>query len=155
MPKPVTVSVDVPFPREQVYDFLDVMANHEPFTDHVLKDWRYDGPARGIGSKATVTVKQGPVSDTVSFEVVEAQAPRMIRERNVGAKGKRVATGTYELSELPDGGTHIAFTYAWEAMPAAERLLAPLTRSMLRKANERAMERLAEQLPAKLAPATR
>src|SRR3954447_24565252 len=30
MPKPVTVSVDVPQDRERVFDFLDVIANHEP-----------------------------------------------------------------------------------------------------------------------------
>jgi len=151
MPEPVTVSVDVPFPREQVYDFLDVMANHEPFTDHVLKDWEYSGPDRGIGSKARVKVKSGPVTDTVEFEVVAAEAPRMIRERNVGAKGKRVAHGTYELEELPDGaGTHVQFTYTWETLPFAEKLMAPLTRTMLRRANERAMQRLSEQLPAAL-----
>ena len=32
-----TTSIDVPQPREQVFDFLDVMANHEPFTNHMLK----------------------------------------------------------------------------------------------------------------------
>ena len=45
--KPVRVSIDVPQPREQVYDFLDVMSNHEPFTDHILKRWNYSGPDRG------------------------------------------------------------------------------------------------------------
>jgi hypothetical protein len=39
--RPVRVSVDIPQPREEVYDFLDVLSNHEPFTDHMLRDWRY------------------------------------------------------------------------------------------------------------------
>jgi carbon monoxide dehydrogenase subunit G len=146
MPSPVTVSVDLPRSREEVYDFLDVLPNHEGFTDHVLTDWQCSGPARGIGAKARVKVKSGPMTDDVEFEVIEAQAPRMIRERNVGAKGKRVAYGTYELADLPDGGTHVEFTYAWETLPLSERLLAPLVRAALRKANERAMQRLAEQL---------
>jgi carbon monoxide dehydrogenase subunit G len=146
MPQPVTVSVDVPHPREEVYDFLDVLPNHEDFTDHVLTDWQCSGPERGIGAKARVKVKSGPMTDDVEFEVIEAEAPRMIRERNVGAKGKRVAYGTYELSDLPDGGTHVQFTYAWETLPLSERLLAPLVRATLRKANERAMARLAERL---------
>ena len=42
--KPVRVSIDVPQQREQVYDFLDVMSNHEPFTDHMLKHWQSPGP---------------------------------------------------------------------------------------------------------------
>jgi carbon monoxide dehydrogenase subunit G len=146
MPRPVTVSVDVARPREEVYDFLDVLPNHEGFTDHVLTDWRCEGPQRGVGAKARVKVKSGPMTDDVEFEVIEAQASRMIRERNVGAKGRRVAYGTYELADLPDGGTRIEFTYAWETMPLSERILAPLVRATLRKANERAMARLAERL---------
>jgi hypothetical protein len=36
--KPVRVSIDVPQAREDVYDFLDVLANHELFTDHMMRD---------------------------------------------------------------------------------------------------------------------
>jgi hypothetical protein len=43
--KPVTVSVTVPNDREEVYAFLDVLANHEPFTDHMMVDWTYSGLA--------------------------------------------------------------------------------------------------------------
>jgi hypothetical protein len=147
---PVTVTVDVPQERADVYDFLDVMANHEPFTDHMLRDWRYSGPARGVGSRARVTAKAAGVSDTVDIEVIAGEAPRRIVERNVGAKGRRIATGTYELDELPGGGTRVAFTYAWERAPLAERLLGPVTRAAIRRANARALQRLAEQLPAAL-----
>lgn len=145
--KPVTVTVEVPQKIEDVFAFLDVMANHEPFTDHILTNWRYEGPPSGVGSKAKVTSVAGPVKDEISFEVISAQAPTQIVERNVGAKGKRVATGTYDLESLPGGGTRISFTYAWEKAPAPERLLAPAVRSVMRKANEKAMTRLAEQLP--------
>ena len=37
--KPVRVSVDVPNPRPEVYEFLDVLGNHEQFTDHFMVDW--------------------------------------------------------------------------------------------------------------------
>ena len=47
MVKPVTVSIDVPQDRERVYEFLDVMANHEPFTDHLLRDWELSGRTSG------------------------------------------------------------------------------------------------------------
>jgi hypothetical protein len=142
----VTVSIDVPQPREDVYAFLDVMANHEQFTDHMLTGWRCSGPPAGVGSKASVTTKLGGKTDNVDIEVVDAEPGRMIRERNVAAKGRRVGTGTYELSDLPGGGTHIEFTYAFERMPAYERPLVPLMNSVLRRGNARAMTRLAEQL---------
>ena len=146
MIRPVEVSVDVPQPRETVYDFLDVMANHESFTDHALRDWTCTGPARGVGSKATVTSVAGGRSDRIEIEVVSASAPETIVERNVGAGGRRVANGTYRLEELPTGGTRIRFEYAWSEAPLSERLMAPVARAVLRRTNARAMERLAEQL---------
>jgi carbon monoxide dehydrogenase subunit G len=144
--QPVRVTTTVSQPIDEVFDFLDVMANHEPFTNHILKDWEYSGPDRGVGSKARVHVTAGGRTDTVDIEVVDAQRPTHIVERNTGAGGKRVATGTYTLSALPDGGTHVQFEYAWQQAPLSERVMSPLVRSMLRRANERAMQRLAERL---------
>jgi carbon monoxide dehydrogenase subunit G len=144
--QPVRVTTTVSQPIDEVFDFLDVMANHEPFTNHILKDWEYSGPDRGVGSKARVHVTAGGRTDTVDIEVVDAQRPTHIVERNTGAGGKRVATGTYTLSALPAGGTHVQFEYAWQQAPLSERVMSPLVRSMLRRANERAMQRLAERL---------
>ena len=154
MPAPVTVSVDVPQPRADVYAFLDVMANHEAFTDHMLVDWHCSGPASGVGARAKVTAKAGGRSEPVEFEVVEAEDGRMIKERNIANKGRRVGTGTYVLSDLPGGGTRVEFTYAFERVPAFERPLVPFMRSILRRGNARAMTRLAEQLAARAASAT-
>src|SRR3954468_9617350 len=137
MPAPVTVSIDVPQRRAEVYAFLDVMANHESFTDHMLVDWECSGPAAGVGSKASVTATMGGARDRADIEVIEAEAGRMIRERNVAAKGKRVATGTYVLSDLADGGTHVEFTFAFERVPGRERPLVPLMRAMIRRGNPR------------------
>lgn len=148
IPKPVTVSVDVPLRRSDVYEFLAVMANHEPFTDHMLTDWRYEGPPSGVGSKARVTTKVGAITDQAEIEVVEVKEDRRIRERNVSAKGKRVAFGTYELTDLPGERTCIAFTFALEQAPAAERALGPLVRATIRRGNQKAMHRLAQQLTA-------
>jgi hypothetical protein len=145
-PQPVRVSVDVPQPRDDVYDYLDVMANHEAFTDHMLTNWRMSGPATGIGSKAAVTTKAGGMTDVAVIEVFEVEPGRMIRERSIGAKGKRIAHGTYTLSDLPDGGTHIEFEFALQKVPAMERPLVPLMRKLLRTGNEKAMERLAALL---------
>jgi len=144
--RPVTVTTEVPYPTEDVYDFLDVMSNHEPFTNHMLRDWEFAGPDRGVGSKAKVKVSAGGRTESVEIEVVEADRPTRIVERNVGAGGRRVANGTYTLAELPGGGTRITFEYAWQRAPLSERLAAPLVRGILRRGNERAMRRLEDQL---------
>ena len=144
--KSVTVSIDVPQTPEQVYDFLDVMAHHERFTNHYLTDWRYSGPGRGIGSCATVTAERGGTKTDVTVEVVEADPPRHIVERNVSAAGRRLAHGTYTIEPLPAGGSHVSFTYAWARAPLADRLLAPVVRTMMRRANRTVMRRLAIEL---------
>src|SRR3954447_6253473 len=147
MPKPVTVSVEVPQAPVAVFDFLDVMANHEPFTDHLLRDWELSGPARGVGSRARVHVRALGVSDVVDIEVVDAEAPERIVERNVAQRAGRTAQGTYLLEPTDSGGTRIPFEYRWIKAPAIDKLTAPLSRAYIRRTNETAMRRLAEQLP--------
>lgn len=151
--KPVRVTTTVPCPPERVYDFLDVIANHEPFTNHMLKDWEYSGPERGIGAKAKVTASLGGRSEAVEIEVIAAERPKTIVERNVGARGRRIATGTYTLQPTASGQTLIAFEYAWKQAPLGERITAPLVRAILSSANQRALMRLAEQLPEVPGPA--
>ncbi|MFD5651288.1 SRPBCC family protein [Streptomyces sp. NPDC127039] len=144
--KPVTVRVAVPQTPEQVYDFLDVMAHHERFTDHYLSGWRCGGPARGIGSRAAVTATLGGRRTDVDIEVVEAEAPRRIVERNISAAGRRVAHGTYEVEAPRTGGARVSFTYSWVRAPLADRLLAPVVRMTMRRANRTVMRRLADEL---------
>jgi uncharacterized protein YndB with AHSA1/START domain len=146
MPKPVTVSVDVPHDRRHVYDLLDVLADHEPFNDHLMRDWVVSGPARGVGARAQVRTSALGVSDVVDIEVVEVEPPRRIVERNTATKAGRVGEGTYTLEPLPDGGTRITFTYRWVVAPLLDRLAAPLVRAFIRRNNETAMRRLAAHL---------
>ena len=144
--KPVTVSVVVPQPVEEVYDLLDVLANHEAFLDHFLVDWKFSGPARGVGARAEARASAPMSQDWTEFEVVEAERPRRIVEEGVGLKGKRRTRGTYRLESLPDGGTEISFELAWIETARAESLIPPLTRAFVKRPNAKALRRLAKQL---------
>lgn len=148
MIKPVTVSIDVPHDINEVFDFLDVMANHEPFNDHLMRDWELSGPPRGIGSRARVHTRALGMSDTVEIEVIDSEAPQRIVEVNVATRAKRTGQGTYILTPRADGGTRISFEYEWIRAPAIDRLTAPLARAFIRRNNTTAMRRLAEQLDA-------
>ena len=152
--QPIKVSVTVERPREEVYAFLDVLGNHRSFTDHFLLDWTLSGPATGVGAKARMRGKApGGASEWMDMEVVEAVAPERIVEKAVSGGGKRRTRGTYRLDALDERRTRIEFELAYEAAPAADRVLAPVVRAWLRKANGRAMERLAAQLASDPAPA--
>jgi Polyketide cyclase / dehydrase and lipid transport len=145
--RPVTVSVDVPQSREDVYAFIDVLANHEPFTNHMLVDWECSGPPRGIGARARMRVNKPGRPDWLELQVIAAEPPRTTTEEAVSAGGRRRTRGTYILEELADGaGTRVSFRFQWLAAPAAERLASPLTRAVIRRGNLRSLRRLAAQL---------
>ncbi len=93
------------------------MANHEPFTDHLMQDWTYSGPAAGVGARARVHTHAMGVSDVVDIEVVDAEAPTRIVERNTAHKAGRVGQGTYTLVPRADGGTEVHFEYRWIKAP--------------------------------------
>ena len=147
--KPVSVSVEVPNPRQEVYDFLDVLANHEQFTDHFMVDWQLSGPERGVGAKVNLRVKATGEKDWTEIEVVEVEPGRRIVEEGTGGSGgKRRTRGTYALDDLPGGGTRITFTLEFLSLPTGERLMGPLQRAYVKRVNGKGMKRLAERLTA-------
>jgi hypothetical protein len=150
--KPVTVSITVPQSREEVYELLDTLADHEQFTDHFLCDWEVSGPRSGVGARARMRVKRPGPDDLLEMEVVGAEPPRATVEESVGAGGRRRTRGMYRLDELPGGGTRVSFELAWLRAPLAERLAAPLVRAVTRRANARSLARLAETLAARDGP---
>ena len=135
------VSTAVAGPREEVFEFLDVLANHEGFMNHLFTDWSFSGPARGVGAKARARVHAPGSREFARFEVVDAEGPEA-----VSSNGKRRTRGTYRLESLPEGGTKISFELAWLATPRSERLAPPIARTFIRRANGKAMRRLAKQL---------
>lgn len=143
--KPVTASVRIDRPREDVFSFLDVLANHAQFTDHMLVDWSFEGPPAGVGGKARVRANV-PGQQWMQMEVLESVPPVRTVEETVGAHGKRRTRGTYTLDELPDGATDVHFQLDYLAAPLSERLAAPLIRAYMRRANAKALRRLGETL---------
>ena len=144
--KPVTVSIEVPQPAEEVFDYLAVLANHEAFLDHFLVDWKFSGPPRGVGAKAEARASAPMSQDWTDFEIVEIEEPSLIVEEGVGLKGKRRTRGTYRLRGLPDGGTEISFELEWLAAARAESLIPAMTRAFIRRPNAKAMRRLVGEL---------
>ena len=145
--KPVTVSLEVPNSTQQVYEFLEVLGNHESFMDHFMVDWQLAGPKRGVGAKANVRVKATAEKDWTDVEIIEADAGRRLVEETIGGpSAKRRTRGTYLLEALPDGGTRISFELEMVEMPRAERLMGPINRAYVKRVNRKAMRRLSERL---------
>ena len=144
--KPVTVTVTVPEQRQRVYAFLDVLANHESFTDHLLVDWHLSGPPAGVGAKAQVKTAAPVSNEQLEVTVLEVEPPARIVEETLGAGGRRRTRGIYLLEDLGSEGTRISFELSWLEVPAGERMLGPLTRAFIRRSNSKSMRRLAKEL---------
>lgn len=146
MPEPVTVSIDVARPRQEVFDYVDVLANHQGWMDHLFKDWRFEGPKRGVGAVAKARVDAPGSREQVTFKVIESSAPERVVEEGESAHGKRETRGTYRFTELDDGRTRIEFEIAWRKTPRSERIAPFVSRAFMSRANGKGMKRLAALL---------
>ncbi len=146
MPDPVIVSVEVARPRQEVFDYVDVLANHEAWLKNLYKDWRFEGPKRGVGSKARAQVDAPSAREKVEIEVVESVAPERTVEHVTSAHGKRETTGTYRFTELDSGRTRIEFELAWRKAPRTERMAPFMVRAFMARALGKSMKNLAAQL---------
>jgi uncharacterized protein YndB with AHSA1/START domain len=143
---PVSVSVTIARPREEVFEYLADVANHAEFCDHYLVDWRLtreDSYGRGAGARFRVKVPMNrfPWAD-VTFSEVER--PRLIVERGRTGKYNRIRTlGTYELEPVGSDSTRVTFTFETQPGNLSDRLGESLgARGWLKRKGTRAMRRL-------------
>jgi uncharacterized protein YndB with AHSA1/START domain len=142
----VTVSIVISAPREQVFDYLQDIANHPEFTDHYLVDWhltREDSVGRGAGARFRVKIPGNRFSwGDVTF--TEVERPHRIVETGRGGKANRVRTlGIFELSQGVAGGTRVQFSLETEPATLSDRMMESLgARGWTKRKNRRAMRRL-------------
>jgi uncharacterized protein YndB with AHSA1/START domain len=143
---PVSVSIVVSAPREEVFDYLQDIANHPAFTDHYLVEWhltRIDSVGRGAGARFRVKIPGNRFSwGDVTFS--EVQRPHRIVELGRGGKNNRVRTmGVYDLDPAPGGATRVTFTMQSAPATLSDRLMEAMgARRWFRRKNDRAMRRL-------------
>jgi uncharacterized protein YndB with AHSA1/START domain len=143
---PVTVSIIVDAPREQVFEYLSDIANHPEFTDHYLVDWhltRIDSVGLGAGARFRVKAPGNRFSwGDVTF--VELQAPHRIVEAGRMGKNNRIRTlGVYELASASPGATRVRFTLETVPVTLSDRLLEGLGgRGWCKRKSNKAMRRL-------------
>jgi uncharacterized protein YndB with AHSA1/START domain len=143
---PVTVSIVISAPREEIFDYLEDIANHPEFTDHYLVDWhltRIDSVGPGAGASFRVKAPGNRYSwADVRFTKVER--PHRIVEAGRTGKNNRIRTlGVYELSPASGGATRVSFTLQTAPATSADRLMEALgARAWTRRKGQRAMRRL-------------
>jgi uncharacterized protein YndB with AHSA1/START domain len=143
---PVTVSTLIDAPREEVFDYLQDLANHAEFTDHYLVDWhltRIDSVGLGAGARFRVKAPGNRFS-WADVTLVEVERPHRIVEAGRTGKTNRIRTlGIYELAQGAGGGTRLSFTLATEPATLSDRIMESFgARRWTARKNRRALRRL-------------
>jgi uncharacterized protein YndB with AHSA1/START domain len=146
MPDPVKVSVEVARPRQQVFDYVDVVANQEAWRKNLYKDWRFEGPKRGVGAIAWATTDAPTSNERVEIKVVASQTPEEIVGEIESAHGKRQTTETYRFTEVGEGRTRIELEFVWRKVPKSERIVPFVSRAFMARAQGKSLKLLAAQL---------
>jgi uncharacterized protein YndB with AHSA1/START domain len=144
---PVSASVKIGRPREEVFDYLADIANHQEFSDHYLKEWRLtriDSYGRGAGARFRI---DAPLDRFGWGDMTFIEVERPHRIVAAGRAGKFNRNKTWmEWTLDPDGPNATTVEVTTESEPAlpTDRLMEALTRrrGWSRRGLKRSLRRL-------------
>ena len=143
---PVTFSIDIARPREELFSYLADVANHPEFCDHFLTDWRLtreDSYGRGAGArfKGTRRLTRYGWAD---MALVEVDPPQRIVAHGRGGMFNRITSVTmWSLETGADGSTRVEVTAQTAAATATDRLSEALgQRAWAKRGWRKALRRL-------------
>ncbi len=145
--RPVTVSTTIRRPREEVFEYLADIANHQEFTDHFLTDWRLtreDSYGAGAGARFRIA-RHGPVPSFGDTTIVEAERPtRLVLAGRTGRLNRIPTASTWMLEVGPDGGTEVQLVAESEPFTPIDRLVEKLSAppGATRRQHAKALKRL-------------
>ena len=144
--EPFSVTTVIQAPREQVFAYLEDIANHAEFTDHYLVDWHMlREQTTGTGAGARFRVK-APLTrfDWADLTFADVEPHHRIVERGRGGKANRIRTlGVWELADGPEHTTRVRFTLETRPVMLSDRILEGLVQSRyLRRQTRKALMRL-------------
>ncbi len=115
---PFTASINIALPREQVFEYLDDIANYAEFSDHYEVDWhltRIDSYGQGAGARFRVKQPMNRFS-WADLTLAELQPPFKVVARGRGGKYNRIKSiATYEIHEGHGGVSQVQYTYENDA----------------------------------------
>jgi uncharacterized protein YndB with AHSA1/START domain len=127
---PITASVMIDRPREEVFAYLADIANHPEFSDHYLKEWRLtriDSVGRGAGARFRVDAPCQRFG-WADLTFVEVEPPYRIVAVGNGGKYNRIRiTAIWTLDLAPGRGTDLEMLVESEPALPTDRLMETLT----------------------------
>jgi uncharacterized protein YndB with AHSA1/START domain len=148
---PVSVSVTIGRPREEVFAYLADVANHAEFSDHYLTNWhltRIDSVGRGAGARFRVGVRWQRF-DWGDYTLVEVDPPFRIVALGRYSKFNRIkTTHIWTLEPGKGGGTEVEYLFESEPVFPTDRIVEALSgqRRYFKRKGAKALRRLQEIL---------
>jgi uncharacterized protein YndB with AHSA1/START domain len=143
---PVSAHVTIDRPREEVFDYLADIANHQEFSDHYLKDWRLtrvDSYGRGAGARFKVDAPLDRFGwGDMTF--VEVERPYRIAAAGRSGKFNRNKTWTEWTLEPEGNATRVEVTSESEPALPTDKLMEAVTRRRrwFRRGQRKALRRM-------------
>jgi uncharacterized protein YndB with AHSA1/START domain len=151
---PVSASIVIDRPREEVFDYLADIANHAEFTDHWMTEWRLtriDSYGRGAGARFKAA-RKGERYAYGDMTFIEVDPPYRIVAAGRGGKFNRNKTWTTWTLEPSGQATRVEVTTETEPALPTDRIMEAVmlkrgwTKGRLRKALSRLQSILEEDL---------
>jgi len=145
--EPVTLTTTIARPREEVFEYLADVANHQEFTDHCMVDWhltREDSYGRGAGARFRVKSR----FDRFSYgdlTLAEVTPPERILATGRGGRFNRVHSRTeWRLDDAGSGRTQVTFVTETEPATQSDRLMEKFLRvpASMTRCHRQALDRL-------------
>jgi uncharacterized protein YndB with AHSA1/START domain len=151
--EPVTLTTTIARPREEVFEYLADVANHEEFSDHCMVDWhltREDSYGKGAGARFRVKSR----FDRFSYgdlTLDELQPPERIVATGRAGRFNRMRTRSeWRLADAGGGKTEVTFVTETKPATQSDRLMEKLLRvpAATTRCHRKALERLRSILEA-------
>jgi uncharacterized protein YndB with AHSA1/START domain len=127
---PVSVSVTIGRPREEVFAYLADIANHAEFSDHYMTNWhltRIDSVGRGAGARFRVGVRWQRF-DWGDMTLVELDPPhRIVAVGRYGKFNRIKTTAIWTLDPGPGGSTDLEYMFESEPVFPTDRIVETLS----------------------------
>ena len=142
---PITSSVVVDRPREEVFEYLADIANHWEFTDHYVREVHMTSEVTyGLGAGMRFRLPT-PLNrfDWAELSITDIEPPRRIVEKGRGGKFNRIRrVVVYELEPAGGHGTRVTMTTETEPKFPSDRLIEALGRGTVKRGQRKALKRL-------------
>ena len=127
---PITASITIDRPREEVFEYLADIANHPEFMDHFIKEWRLtrvESYGRGAGARFKVDAPLDRFSwGDMTF--IEVDRPHRIVAAGRGGKFNRNKTWTTWTLSPSGSATRVEVTTESEPALPTDKFIEAVTR---------------------------